>query len=127
MNENDLARRIVERLDPSLGELPASTVEKLQAARMAALSRYRQDAGQENRRAGLLFRALMPGHGLAMRLVLPMAIVVASLTGLLYWQMSPPHEDELDAGMLAGELPIHAYIDPGFDTWLRNTSHTPQQ
>jgi hypothetical protein len=61
-----------------------------------------------------------------MRLVLPVAIVVASLTGLLYWQMSPSREDELD-GLLAGELPIHAYIDPGFETWLQDASHTPPQ
>ena len=32
-----------------------------------------------------------------------------------------------DAGLLAGELPLHAYIDPGFDTWLTHTSHTPPQ
>jgi len=123
MNENDLARRIVERLDHGLDELPSSTTQKLQAARAAALARYRGDPGQGRWRAG----ALLPGRGLALRLALPMAIVIASLTGLLYWQMSPSHDDELDTGMLAGELPIHAYIDPGFDTWLRNTSHTPQQ
>lgn len=119
MNENDLARRIVERLDPSLGELPPSTMEKLQAARQAALARYRTDATPR-----LFGRG---ASGLGLRLALPVAIVIASITGLLFWQMSPPHEDELDAGMLAGELPIHAYIDPGFDTWLRHTSHTPQQ
>ena len=123
MNENDLARRIVERLDHGLDELPPSTTQKLQAARTAALARYRAAPRNE----GLPVGALLPGRGLALRLVLPVAIVIASLTGLLYWQMSPSHEDELDTGMLAGELPIHAYIDPGFDTWLRNTSHTPQQ
>jgi hypothetical protein len=55
------------------------------------------------------------------------AVVVAGLAGLLYWQTSSHHEEELDAGLLAGELPIHAYTDPGFDAWLRHTSHTPQQ
>jgi hypothetical protein len=123
MNENDLARRIVERLDHSLGELPASTTQKLQAARMAALSRHPGAVGQGGGRTGSLFA----GRSLALRFAIPLAIVIASLTGLLYWQMAPSHEDELDAAMLAGELPIHAYIDPGFDTWLRHTSHTPQQ
>jgi len=54
-------------------------------------------------------------------------IVVASLTGLIYWQTSSHYEEELDTGLLAGELPLHAYIDPGFDTWLTHTSHTPPQ
>ncbi len=126
MNEDDLARRIVGQLDRSLDELPAPTIRKLQAARMAALAHYRGDSPQGRSRAFAL-----PGWGfgrrLTMRLVLPVAIVIASITGLLFWQMSAPHEEELDSGMLAGELPIHAYIDPGFDTWLKNTSHTPQQ
>jgi hypothetical protein len=126
MNENDLARRIVEHLDDTLGHLPAGTAEKLQAARMSALARAR--GGSAAARSPVL--ALIgwgSGRALAMRLVLPVAIVIASLTGLLYWQMSPSHEDELEAGLLAGELPIHAYIDPGFETWLQDASHTPQQ
>lgn len=117
MNENDLARRIVEHLDRDLGNLPAGTAEKLQAARALALARARPGA--------------LPGWGIgrgfAMRVVLPVAIVVASVTGLVYWQMSPPHDEELDTGLLAGELPIHAYIDPGFETWLQDASHTPQR
>lgn len=127
MNEDDLARRIVGQLDRSLGELPASTIQKLQAARMAALGRYHHDPAQGRSRVVALLYGWGSGRGLTMRLVLPVAIVIASITGLLFWQMSTPHEDELDTGLLAGELPIHAYIDPGFDTWLKHTSHTPQQ
>ena len=128
MNENDLARRIVAHLDRSLAELPTSTVQKLEAARMAALGRYRPDNSSRSRSwlDGLLG---IPGlrKGLAMRLVLPVAIVIASVTGLVFWQTTSRYEEELDAGLLAGELPLHAYIDPGFDTWLTHTSHTPPQ
>ena len=128
MNENDLARRIVARLDRSLTELPTATAQKLEAARAAALARYRSG----NSSPGRSWLDRLPGNqglrrGLAMRLVLPAAIVIASLTGLIYWQTSSHYEDELDAGLLAGELPLHAYIDPGFDTWLTHTSHTPPQ
>ncbi len=126
MNENDLARRIVEHLDDNLGHLPAETAEKLQAARMSAPARARGGSAPDPAPAlGLL--GWGSGRAVAVRLVLPVAIVIASLTGLLYWQMSPSHEDELDAGLLAGELPIPAYIDPGFETWLQDASHTPQQ
>lgn len=128
MNETDLARRIVAQLDRSLAELPISTAQKLEAARAAALARYR--AGNSSPGQSWAHRLLGSQglrHGLAMRLVLPVAIVIASLTGLIYWQTSSHYEEELDAGLLAGELPLHAYIDPGFDTWLTHTSHTPPQ
>jgi hypothetical protein len=128
MNENDLARRIVAHLDRSLAELPTSTVQKLEAARAAALGRYR--SGNFSRRRSWLDG--LPGilrlrQGLGLRLILPVAIVIASVTGLVFWQTSIRYEEELDAGLLAGELPLHAYIDPGFDTWLTHTSHTPPQ
>jgi hypothetical protein len=125
MNENDLARRIVAQLDRSLAELPNSSVRKLEAARATALARVRtasalQPSSWVERIEGLR-------RGLAMRLILPVAIVIASLAGLIYWQTSSHYEDELEAGLLAGELPLHAYIDPGFDTWLTHTSYTPPQ
>lgn len=126
MNENDLARRIVEHLDRNLGNLPAGTAEKLQAARASALARARTGA-LPGRSSVQVLPGWGLGRGFAMRVVLPVAIVVASVTGLVYWQMSPPHDEELDTGLLAGELPIHAYIDPGFETWLQDASHTPQR
>ena len=127
MNENDLARRVVAHLDQSLSELPAETAEKLHSARLAALSRHRTaEAWGFAGIAGTL-QSWMFGRSLTTRLALPAAIVIAGIAGLLYWQTSGHHEEELDAGLLAGELPIHAYIDPGFDAWLKHTSHTQQQ
>lgn len=122
MNEDDLARRVITHLDRGLSALPAATASKLQSARLAALSRSRPAKGIAGTLQSWIF-----GGSPALRLGLPAAVVVASLAGLLYWQTSSHHEDELDAGLLAGELPIHAYTDPGFDAWLRHTSHTPQQ
>jgi len=128
MNENDLARRIVAQLDRSLAELPASTAQELEAVRAAALARYRPGHSSPGQSwVDRLLGSQGLRQGLAVRLVLPLAIVIASLTGLIYWQTSSHYEDELDAGLLAGELPLHAYIDPGFDTWLTHTSHTPPQ
>ena len=54
-------------------------------------------------------------------------LTLALFSGLIYWQTSSHYEEELDTGLLAGELPLHAYIDPGFETWLTHTSHTPPQ
>jgi hypothetical protein len=128
LNENDLARRIVARLDRSLAELPSATAKALEAARASALGRYRPgipSPGQS--RVARLLGSQGVRQGLAMRLVLPVAFVIVSLAGLIYWQRLSHYEEELDTGLLAGELPLHAYIDPGFDTWLTHTSYTPPQ
>ncbi|MEO8164353.1 MAG: DUF3619 family protein, partial [Betaproteobacteria bacterium] len=120
MNEDEVARRIVARLDRNLTDLPHPTVQKLQRARMAALATYRPAGGSLGGQARQ-GRAFGWDRGLTARLVLPTAIVVASLTGLIYWQMSSQHDEELDTGLLAGELPLHAYTDPGFETWLKHS------
>ncbi len=128
MNENEFAGKIVARLDQDLADLPAATVKKLQDARIAAVAGYhpeRQLWGHS--RAGSILSGWGFGRGLGTRLVLPAAIVLASITGLIYWQMSSHHEEELDTGLLAGELPIHAYTDPGFETWLKHSNYAPSQ
>ena len=128
MNENEVAGKIVARLDQDLAELPVPIVQKLQSARMAAAAAYRPGkplwthSGTANVLSGWGL-----GRGLTTRLVLPAAIVLASLTGLIYWQMSSHHEEELDTGLLAGELPIHAYTDPGFESWLKHANYQSQQ
>ena len=122
MNENELAGKIVARLDQDLANRPAPTIKKLQDARLAALADLKAHT-----KAGSILSGWGFGRGLGTRLFLPAAIVLASVTGLIYWQMSSHHEEELDTGLLAGELPIHAYTDPGFETWLKHSNYAPSQ
>lgn len=127
MNENDLARKIVARLNNRLDNIPQPILQRLRAARDAALGRgfTRQDGPRPAR--GRSFGAGLLGLGLGLRLALPAAVVIATLAGLIYWQVSGGIEEDPEAALLAGELPIHAYIDPGFETWLQNASHSPRQ
>ena len=128
MNEKEVAGRIVARLDQDLADLPASTIHKLQAARQAAMAAYCPDRPLWGHAGlGSILSGWGLGRGLTTRLVVPAAIILASLTGLTYWQMSSHHEEELDTGLLAGELPIHAYTDPGFETWLKHSNYTQSQ
>jgi len=128
VNENEVAERIVARIDQDLADLPQPIVQRLQAARLAAVAAYRPGRPLwGHSRTGNALSGWGLGRGLNARLVLPAAIVLASLTGLIYWQMSSHHEEELDTGLLAGELPIHAYTDPGFETWLKHSNYTQSQ
>ncbi|MEQ1882494.1 MAG: DUF3619 family protein [Burkholderiales bacterium] len=122
MNEDDLARKIVARLSDHLDDLPQPILQRLRAVREGALAKTRPIAP---RPAKARFGGGLPG--LAPRLALSAAVIIATVAGLVYWQVSPHMEDDPEAGMLAGELPIHAYIDPGFETWLQNASHSPPQ
>jgi hypothetical protein len=122
MNEDDLARRIVRYLDESLDDIPAREVERLNAARQAALRPARaRRPGSRAAPGGWLDRLV--GRGLVARLAVPAALAVAVVAGLLYWQITAHHESiDVETALLADELPIHAYTDPGFDTWLRHAS-----
>ena len=40
-----------------------------------------------------------------------------------YWQRTPSVEEieEIDAAILTSDLPINAYLDKSFDTWLKRS------
>ena len=51
-------------------------------------------------------------------------ISILALLAALFWQNSRQNGDiaEIDAALLSGDLPIHAYLDQEFDTWLESSS-----
>jgi hypothetical protein len=55
--------------------------------------------------------------------LLPLALLLLGLLGIGYWQAtSPPSEViEIDAALLTDELPINAYLDSGFEAWLKRS------
>ena len=52
------------------------------------------------------------------------ALLVAGLVAIYSWQQDQRAADveELDAQLLADDLPIDAYLDRGFETWLKKVS-----
>mgnify|MGYP003348784709 CR=1 FL=1 len=126
MNEQELARRIVSRLNDGLGSLKQGTAYQLQSARQAALDRYREApqpmfglawAGE------FAFRLTHSRHYSA-RNLLAIGLVVLSLIGATYWQIVVQANDlaEIDAGLLTDDLPINAYLDNNFEAWLKRSS-----
>lgn len=126
MNEQELARRIVQHLDQGLGHIRQGTLYKLQSARMAALDRYRKAPEPVFGLAwagDAAFRLSHSRHFNA-RNVLALGLLLLSLVGVMYWQRAVPTSDiaDIDASLLTGELPINAYLDSGFEAWLKRSS-----
>jgi len=123
MKEDDLARRIVQRLDRNLNELPADIVTRLADARKRAL---RARVAPPSWRVRLA--ALVGGHRMMLKVALPVAFLLVAAGAVFFLQTTAsPDPFEVETALMHDELPIHAYTDPGFDTWLRNTSQDARQ
>jgi Protein of unknown function (DUF3619) len=121
--EQELAQQIIGRLDDGLNQLDAGTRERLVAARRAALARYRE--------APVRVFGLIPvgpvGHFLGRHVfgtsVAAVTALVIATAGVIYWQSVYPNGDlaDVEIGLLTDELPINAYLDKGFDSWLKRS------
>ena len=124
MNEQEFARKIVANLDQGLGRIKEGTLYQLQSARNNALERHREPAAPI---AGLVwagelaFRLGQSRH-LNLRNAMAGALLVLSVIGVTYWRTQTNDIADIDAGLLACELPINAYLDTDFDAWLKRTS-----
>ena len=124
MNDHDLARQIVRHLNRGLDDIKQGTRYQLKSARQAALDRCRV--------------APQPAFGLAWagntatrmgrsryfnaRYIAAATLLVLSLIGVTYWQFVQSNDiAEIDVSLLTGDLPISAYLDNGFDAWLKRS------
>ena len=128
MNEHHFGNRIRQELNLGL-KLTPDTRERLRVGREIALSRQRQSES-------VPVMALAGGHGLSSsfsgafsdwvlpRFVAPALLVVMGAFAITAWQQTQTaHEiEEIDAAVLTGDLPIDAYLDTGFDAWLKRSS-----
>ena len=135
MNERELARIVRGALDESTERLPPRHVHRLAAARAAALAHARSVENFPRTthaavRAAHLREAGSTGTQpprLLWRLaavVVPIVLVAAGLFGISVLDTKLRADDlaDLDAAMLADEVPIAAYADRGFGVYLRNVA-----
>ena len=124
--EHELARKITQVLDHGVDQLESGARERLYTARNAALSRYRE---QPEAVLGLAWAGQAMGRFSEYALfhtrhLVTLTALVLALAGIVYWQnMGPGGNDvaEIDMGLLTDELPLNAYIDQGFDSWLKRS------
>jgi hypothetical protein len=125
--EHELARKIIEHLDHGTERLEPGTRERLAAARKVALSHYREksEAMLGLAWAGQAMTRFAEHRLHHTRLLAAAAAIAVLLAGFAYWQATGPASNdlaEIDLGLLTDELPLNAYLDKGFDSWLKRSS-----
>jgi hypothetical protein len=124
-HEDELAIRIAKLLDEGTDGLTVKERERLAQARTLALSR------QQGRKVPVLvpawagpFSRFTEQSVFGVRYLVPLAALILGLTGVVYVNTSNVASEiaDIDAGLLTDELPINAYLDQGFDSWLKRSS-----
>ena len=123
--EHELAKKLVQHLDQGVDRLGPDVRQRLLTARKSALSKYREQPAPV---LGLAWagqaaaRITEPGFYDARNLIAVAALVLA-LVGVGYWQINAPGNDvdDIDTNLLTDELPVSAYLDKGFDSWLKRS------
>lgn len=120
MNEPQFASRIRHYLNQGT-QLDAATAQKLRTARELALSRQRPEPAPLVRLADNVLGNGWGWVGLSARVVLPVLALAAAGVGIYRWQESQRLAQvvEIDSQLLTDELPIDAYLDRGFQNWLK--------
>lgn len=120
MNELHFARRIRHHLDQST-QLERATAEKLRTARELALSRQRPEPAPVIAWADNVFGNGWGWAGLSARVLLPAAVLIVAVAGIYNWQEKQRLAEivEIDSQLLTDDLPIDAYLDRGFENWLK--------
>jgi hypothetical protein len=129
-NEIRFANKIRQALNES-ARLDGRIAERLRAARERALEARRVSSLEHAPAAGWM-RGTASGlvgsfggiGGFSLRVLLPTVMLVAGLVAIYGWQKDQRAADieELDAQLLTDDLPIDAYLDRGFETWLKKVS-----
>jgi hypothetical protein len=126
--EARLALRLAAGLDEVAASAPHDIEQRLRVAREQALARARE------RRAGATAVNVSPdgaatlgGWWMRLASVLPLLLLVGGLVAISQEAVQEQVDAaaEIDAALLADDLPPAAYSDPGFLAFLKNPPLTP--
>lgn len=123
MNELHFAYKVRQLLNRGLHELRPETTARLAAARKNALACQRQAVNRSVLATAGSF-VQYQFDNLHIKQALAALVLLLSLVFSAYW-MADQRINELgavDSALLADDLPIGAFTDKGFDTWLKRTS-----
>lgn len=120
MNEAQFGNKIRHLLNEGTAQLEPSVTARLSAARERALARQRPEPVPAMALADNVLGRFEGWGGLSLRVVLPAAVLVAGLAAVYLWDQNQriAELEEIDAQLLADDLPVEAYLDRGFRNWL---------
>jgi len=133
MNELNFGMKVRQALNEGLradGGISPRAAERLRAARERALEAHKPELqAQPALEVAAVSLTSALGRlgglgGLSLRVLLPVAVVIAGLFGIYAWQQEQRAADveEIDARLLTDDLPLDAYLDKGFEAWLKKRS-----
>jgi len=120
MNEMQFGNRIRHILNGG-PTLDADKAARLAKARALALERQRPELAPTLAWADNVLGSLGGWTGLSLRVVVPAITLLVSFAAIYTWQQNQrvAEVEEIDALLLADDLPIDAYLDRGFQNWLK--------
>ncbi len=123
MNELRFGNKVRNVLEQGT-RLERGVAARLRAARERALERRRAERVPALAWADNVLGRFGGASGFSLRLLLPMALLVVGLLAIYGWQQDQraAELEEIDALLLTDELPIDAYLDRGFEAWLKKRS-----
>ena len=124
MNEPQFGNKIRQVLNQGT-QLDGKTLSRLRLAREKAL---RQQLVAKPAQ-GLAWVDTVVGDfggygGFSLRVLLPMVVLIGGLLAISNWQQNlrVAEVEEIDALLLSDDLPLDAYLDKGFEAWLKKRS-----
>jgi hypothetical protein len=123
MNEMQFGDRVRHLLNQAINRSTAVRPEiakRLEQAREQALARQRPEPAPILAWADNVVGDVGWG-GLALRVLLPLALLIGSGAAIYNWQQNQraAELEEIDSQLLTDDLPIDAYLDRGFQNWLK--------
>ena len=135
--DDEFAKKLTLYLDDGAAQLKAGTAYRLQLARARALARLAEPQRAPTTRmspalAGAAGGAATAGGGgtgsrISAKVLGGILLIVALFFGYHQWQAyrQLTELEETDAAILSSDLPIDAYLDRGFQNWLKSAADEP--
>ena len=120
MNEPLFGNKVRQLLNQGL-VLDQATLGRLRAARERALARQRAELAPVLAWADNVLGEFGGWGGLSLRLLAPFVALAIGASAVYTWQQTQllAEVEEIDAQLLTDDLPIDAYLDRNFQSWLK--------
>ncbi|MET3108481.1 hypothetical protein AAKU67_003029 [Oxalobacteraceae bacterium GrIS 2.11] len=130
-DELAFAYKVRRALDEQVGSLPQNTVNRLAEARKLAIARKKPEsalhviAAERRLAGGFSSGSSNPFNDsinwlVRVGIAIPLIVLVVGAFGIYQYESERHIDDlaEIDAAVLSDELPLNAYLDHGFDSYL---------